>query len=57
MLLMFKEKFDHLRIPGEEPKYEWPGLQAWSKNTRAAMTKYKKEGCGRFVEHLQYYEL
>jgi hypothetical protein len=64
MLLMFKEKFGHLRIPGEDPKNEWPGLQGWLKSTRAAMSKYEKEGCGRFVEQPrrfveqpQYYEL
>jgi hypothetical protein len=50
LLIMFKEKFGHLRIPGEDPKNEWPGLQGWLKNTRAAMSKYKKEGGGRFVE-------
>ncbi len=27
MLLSFKEKFGHLRIPGEDPKNEFPGLQ------------------------------
>jgi hypothetical protein len=26
-LLMFKEKYGHLRIPGDDPKKEWPGLQ------------------------------
>ena len=57
MLLMFKEKFGHLRIPGEDPKNEWPGLQGWLKNTRAAMLKYKKEGTGRFFEEPKYYEL
>jgi len=39
MLLMFKEKFGHLRIPGEDPKNERPGLYSWLKNTRAAMSK------------------
>jgi hypothetical protein len=53
MLLMFKEKFGHLSIPGEDPKNEWPGLQGWMKNTRAALSKYEKEGCGRFVEQPQ----
>jgi len=57
MLLIFKEKFGHLRIPGEDPKNEWPGLQGWLKNTRAAMLKYKKEGTGRFFEEPKYYEL
>jgi hypothetical protein len=57
MLLMFQEKFGHLRIPGDDPKNEWPGLQGWLKNTRAAMLKYKKEGTGRFSEEPKYYEL
>jgi hypothetical protein len=57
MLLMFKEKFGHLRIPGEDPKNERPGLYSWLKNTRAAMSKYKKEGTGRFCEEPKYYEL
>jgi len=57
MLLMFKEKFGHLRIPGEDPKNEWPGLQDWLKNTRAAMSKYEKAGTGRFCEEPKYYEL
>ncbi len=42
MFLMFKEKFGHLRIPGEDPKNELPGLQGWWKNIRSAMSKYKK---------------
>ena len=42
MLLSFKENFGHLRIPGEDPKNEFPGLQGWLKNTRSAMSKYKK---------------
>jgi hypothetical protein len=57
MLLMFKEKFGHLRIPGEDPKNEWPGLCSWLKNTRAAMSKYEKEGTGRFCEEPKFYEL
>jgi hypothetical protein len=57
MLLMFKEKFGHLRVPGEDHKNEWPGLQGWLKNTRAAMSKYEKEGTGRFCEEPNYYEL
>jgi hypothetical protein len=47
VFLMFKEKFGHLRIPGEDPKNEWPGLQGWLKSTRATMSRYKKEGCVR----------
>jgi hypothetical protein len=39
MLLMFKEKFGHLKIPGEDPKNKWPGLQGWLKNTRATISK------------------
>jgi len=27
MLLMFKEKFGHVRIPGEDPKNEWLGFR------------------------------
>jgi hypothetical protein len=26
-LLMFKEKYGHLQIPGDDPKKEWSGLQ------------------------------
>jgi len=36
-MLMFKEKYRHLRIPGDDPKKEWPGLQQWLKNIRATM--------------------
>ncbi len=43
MLLSFKEKFGHLRIPGEDPKNEFPGLQGWLKNTRSAMSKVRKK--------------
>ena len=57
MLLMFKEKFGHLRIPGVDPKNEWPGLQGWLKNTRSEMSKYEKHGGGRFEDEPQYYEL
>jgi hypothetical protein len=28
-LLLFKEKYGHLLIPGDDPKREWPGLQQW----------------------------
>jgi hypothetical protein len=49
MLLMFKEKFGHLRIPGEDHKNEWPGLYSWLKNTRAAMSKYKRKALADFV--------
>ena len=38
-MLMFKEKYGHLRIPGDDPKKEWPGLQQWLKNIRATMPK------------------
>ncbi len=57
MLLSFKEKFGHLRIPGEDPKNEFPGLQGWLKNTRSAMSKYEKNSEGRFADEPQYYEL
>jgi hypothetical protein len=57
MMLMFKEKFGHLKIPGEDPENERPGLYSWLKNTRAVMSKYKKEGTGRFCEEPKYYEL
>jgi hypothetical protein len=53
MLLMFKEKFGHLRIPGVDPENEWPGLQDWLKNTRSAMSKYEKHGGGRFEDEPQ----
>jgi hypothetical protein len=56
MLLVFKEKFGHLRMPGEDSKNEWPGLQSWLKNTRATMSKYEKD-LGRFHDEPQYYEL
>jgi hypothetical protein len=46
-----------LEIPGEDSKNEWPGLQDWLKNTRAAMSKYEKAGTGRFCEEPKYYEL
>jgi len=36
-MLMFKEKYGHLCIPGDDPKKEWPGLQQWLKNIRATM--------------------
>jgi hypothetical protein len=54
---MFKGKFGHLRVPGEDPENEWLGLQGWLKNTRAAMSKYIKEGCGRIIKEPQYYKL
>ena len=57
MLLTFKEKFGHLRIPGDDPKLERPGLYSWLKNIRAAMSKYEREGTGRFCEEPKYYEL
>ena len=45
-LLMFKEKYGHLCIPGGDPKKEWPGLQQWLKNIRATMSKYDYSGSG-----------
>ena len=57
MLLTFKEKFGHLRIPGDDPKLERPGLYSWLKNIRAATSKYEREGTGRFCEEPKYYEL
>ena len=57
MLLSFKEKFGHFRIPGEDPKNEFPGLQGWLKNTRSAMSKYEKNNEGRFADEPQYYQL
>ncbi len=50
MLLSFKEKFGHLRIPGEDPKNEFSGLQGWLKNIRSRMSKYEKHGDGRFAD-------
>jgi hypothetical protein len=57
MLLSFKEKFGHLRIPGEDPKNEFPGLQGWLKNQRSSMSKYEKYGTGRFANEPRYYQL
>ncbi len=53
MLLLFKEKFGHLRIPGVDPKNEWPGLQGWLKNTRLAMSKYEKHGGDGDLERMK----
>jgi hypothetical protein len=57
MLLMFKKKLGHLIIPGVDTKNEWPELQGWLKKTRSAMSKYEKQGSGRFDDEPQYYEL
>jgi hypothetical protein len=48
-MLMFKEKYGHLRIPGDDPKKEWLGLQQWLKNIRATMSNYDHNGSGRFA--------
>jgi hypothetical protein len=56
-MLMFKEKYGHLHIPGDDPKKEWPGLQQWLKNIRAAMSKYDRNGSGRFDIEPTYYNL
>ena len=56
-MLMFKEKYGHLRIPGDDPKKEWPGLQQWLKNIRATMSKYDHNGSGRFEIEPTYYNL
>jgi hypothetical protein len=56
-MLMFKEKYGHLCIPGDDPKKEWPGLQQWLKNIRATMSKYDRNGSGRFEIELTYYNL
>jgi hypothetical protein len=56
-MLMFKEKYGHLRIPGDDPKKEWPGLQQWLKNIRGTMSKYERNGSGRFEIEPTYYNL
>jgi hypothetical protein len=56
-MLMFKEKYGHLRIPGDDLKKEWPGLQQWLKNIRATMSKYDRSGSGRFAIEPMYYNL
>jgi hypothetical protein len=56
-LLMFKEKYGHLQIPGDDPKKEWPGLQQLLKNIRATMSKYDHDGSSRFVIEPMYYDL
>jgi hypothetical protein len=56
-MLMFKEKYRHLRIPGDDPKKEWPGLQQWLKNIRATMSKNDRNGSGRFEIEPMYYNL
>jgi adenine-specific DNA methylase len=40
-LLMLKEKYGHLQIPGDDPKKEF---QQWLKNIRATMSKYDHDG-------------
>jgi hypothetical protein len=56
-LLMFKEKYGHLQIPGDDPNKEWLGLQQWLKNIRATMSKYDHDGSGRFAIEPMYYDL
>ncbi len=56
-MLMFKEKYGHLHIPGDEPKKEWPGLQQWLKNIRATMSNYDHNGSGRLAIEPMYYDL
>jgi len=56
-MLMFKEKYGPLCIPGDDPKKEWPGLQQWLKNIRATMSKYDHDGSGRFVIEPMYKNL
>jgi hypothetical protein len=56
-MIMFKEKYGHLRIPGDDPKKEWPGLQQWLKNIRDTMSKYERNGSGRFEIEPMYYNL
>jgi hypothetical protein len=56
-LLLFKEKYGHLRIPGDDPKKEWLGLQQWLKNIRATRSKYDQDGSGRFGIEPMYYDL
>jgi hypothetical protein len=56
-MLMFKEKYEHLRIPGDDPKKEWLGLQQWLKNIRATTSKYDRNGSGRFEIEPTYYNL
>jgi hypothetical protein len=56
-MLMFKEKYGHLRIPGDDPKKEWLGLQQWLKNIRATMSNYDHNGSGRFAIEPMYYNL
>ena len=54
---MFKEKYGHLRIPGVDQEKKWPGLQQWLKNIRATMSKYDRNGSGRFEIEPTYYKL
>jgi hypothetical protein len=56
-ILMFKEKYGHLRIPGDDPKKNWPGLQQWLKNIRGTMSKYERNGSGRFEIEPTYHNL
>jgi hypothetical protein len=56
-MLMLKEKYGHLRIPGDDPKKEWPGLQQWLKNIRGTMSKYVHNGSGWFEIEPTHYNL
>jgi len=46
------EKMQQVKMPVLDE-----GNYSWLKNTRAAMSKYEKEGTGRFCEEPKYYEL
>jgi len=52
-----QRKYGHLHIPGDDPKKEWPGLQQWLKNIRATMSKYGRDGSGRFAIEPMYKNL
>ncbi len=56
-LLMFKENYGYLQIPGDDQKKEWLGLQQLLKNIRATMSKYDQDGSGRFGIEPMYYDL
>jgi hypothetical protein len=53
-LLMLNEKYGHLQIPRDHPKKEF---QQWLKNIRATMSKYDRDGSGRFAIETMYYDL
>ncbi len=55
--LSYFSRMLHLCIPGDDPKKEWPGLQQWLKNIRATMSKYDRDGSGRFAIEPMYYDL